>query len=129
MDDGYGQRGGQRYMAVIVKYVVVRDNVELEQTFTDKKEAEAYDKLLDAADGIGALIRQGAFSTDVDDKIMDDISLYLAKNAPAVLQILKSVKPIAPASGSTAKSAPQNKSQEEKDKPKDNKSKAKTKAA
>ena len=116
-------------MAVIVKYVVVRDNVELEQTFTDKKEAEAYDKLLDAAEEIGALIRQGEFSTTVDDKVMDDISLHLAKHASAVLQILKPVKPMPPASGSTAKSPSQNKPQEGKDLSKDTKPKAKTKAA
>ena len=116
-------------MAVIVKYVVVRDNVELEQTFTDKKEAEAYDKLLDAAQELGTLIRQGEFSADVDDKVMDDISLYLAKHAPAVLNILKPVKPLAPTSGSTAKAASQIKSQEGKDPSKDTKPKAKTKAA
>ena len=116
-------------MAVIVKYVVVRNNVELEQTFTDKKEAEAYDKLLDAAEEIGALIRQGEFSADVDATIINNISLYLAKNAPAVLQILKPVKPVTPASESTAKSASENKSQEGKDQAKDSRSKAKTKAA
>ena len=36
-------------MAVITKYVVVRDGVELDREFLVKKEADAYDKMLDAA--------------------------------------------------------------------------------
>jgi len=36
-------------MAVIVKYIVVR-NGEEKMTFATKKEADAYDKMLDIAD-------------------------------------------------------------------------------
>ncbi|MBU0992001.1 MAG: YebG family protein [Proteobacteria bacterium] len=116
-------------MAVIVKYVVVRDNVELEQTFTNKKEAEAYDNLLDAAQGLGALMKQGDLQIDVDPKTIDDISIYLAKNAMAVLQILKSVKPINPAPSDVNKPKSQTKPAEDKDKAPDARAKAKIKAA
>ena len=33
-------------MVVIIRYIVVRNGVELDQVFTIKKEAEAYDKML-----------------------------------------------------------------------------------
>lgn len=38
-------------MAVITQFVVVRDGVE-KMTFTSKKEADAYDKMLDIADSL-----------------------------------------------------------------------------
>jgi len=38
-------------MAVIVKYIVVR-NGEEKMTFSTKKEADAYDKMLDIADNL-----------------------------------------------------------------------------
>lgn len=81
-------------MAVIVRYIVVRDGVELEQVFLDKKEAEAYDKMLDAAKGLAELIRQGDLPIDVDPKTIHNISIFLAKNAQAVTTILKTVKPM-----------------------------------
>lgn len=85
-------------MAVITKFIVVRDGVELDQVFTDKKEAEAYDKMLDAAQDLTALIKQGDLKIGIDDKIIEEISIHLAKNAPAVGKILKSVKPLKPVS-------------------------------
>ena len=41
-------------MAVVAKFFVVRDGVEIDQVFSEKKEAEAYDKMLDAAQKIAA---------------------------------------------------------------------------
>ena len=38
-------------MAVIVKYIVVRNGVE-KMTFATKKEADAHDKMLDIADNL-----------------------------------------------------------------------------
>ncbi|KJS28771.1 MAG: hypothetical protein VR64_23325 [Desulfatitalea sp. BRH_c12] len=88
-------------MAVITKFVVVRDGVELEQVFTDKKEAEAYDKMLDAAEELVALITQGDLKITVDSKTIDKIAIYLAENATTVTKILKAVKPIKPESDDT----------------------------
>ena len=90
-------------MAVITRFIVVRDGVELDRVFTDKKEAEAYDNMLDAAQDLAVLIRQGDLQIDIDSKTIDDISVYLAKNAPAVARILKSVKPIKPPSNDLEK--------------------------
>ena len=83
-------------MAVITKYIVVRDGVELDQVFADKKEAEAYDKMLDAAQELTRLIRQGDLPIDLDAETIDAVAIHLAKNAPAVTTILKSVKPFKP---------------------------------
>jgi uncharacterized protein len=85
-------------MAVIAKYVVVRDGIELEQEFLDRKEAEAYDKMLDAAQSLSELIKQGDLKIDIDPQTIDEISICLARNAPAVTHILKSVKPLNPES-------------------------------
>ena len=41
-------------MAVIIKYIVERKGVE-KMTFTSKKEADAYDKMLDSADQIALI--------------------------------------------------------------------------
>lgn len=92
-------------MAVIAKYVVVRNGVELEQTFTDKKEAEAYDNMLDAAEGLSDLIKNGDHGVDLEPKVIDEIALILAKNAAAVTTILKAVKPVKPAASSAPKKA------------------------
>lgn len=93
-------------MAVITRYIVIRDGVELDQVFTEKKEAEAFDKMLDAAQQLAALINQADLKLDIDSKTIDAISVHLAKNAPTVTSILKSVKPIKPASKEAEKEMP-----------------------
>lgn len=93
-------------MSVITKYIVVRDGVELDQVFADKREAEAYDKMLDAAQDLAALIMQGGLQINIDNRTIEEISVYLAKNAPEVAKILKSVKPVKPASGSVLNASP-----------------------
>jgi uncharacterized protein len=93
-------------VSVITKYIVVRDGVELDRAFADKKEAEAFDKMLDAAQDLAALIKQGELQINIDDRTIEEISVYLAKNAPAVATILKSVKPFKPVSVSVEKGSP-----------------------
>ncbi|MGD8250952.1 MAG: YebG family protein [Desulfobacterales bacterium] len=85
-------------MAVITRYVVVRNGVELERVFEVKKEAEAYDRLLDAADGLSALIKSAPFESRLSDEDIDDISVFLAENGPDVVRILKGVRPMNTAS-------------------------------
>ncbi len=84
-------------MAVIVKYFIVRNGVELDQAFSDKKEADAYDKMLDAADELETFIRNSGIEIDLNDKTIREIAVVLAKNGPEVTKILKNVKPITPA--------------------------------
>ncbi len=81
-------------MAVITKYFVVRNGVELDKIFEVKKEAEAYDNMLDAAEKLAILIRQGELSVEIDEKVIDEISICLAKNSQEVTKILKGVRPL-----------------------------------
>lgn len=81
-------------MAVITKFFIVRNGVELDKVFEEKKLAEAYDKMLDAAENLAAFINQGDLEVDLDAKTVDEISIYLAKNAPEVTKILRGIKPI-----------------------------------
>ena len=90
-------------MAVITRYVVVRDGVELDRVFSVKKDAEAYDRMLDAADGIARLIREADLDVDIAPATVDAVAVLLAKNAPEVSAILKGVKPVGvPAAGPPA---------------------------
>jgi uncharacterized protein len=89
-------------MAVITKYVVVRNGVELDKEFLVKKDADAYDKMLDAAENLAAFIKQGDLSIDLDDETIDTLSIFLAKNGPDVTRILKGIKPVKPASSKPA---------------------------
>jgi hypothetical protein len=80
-------------MAVITKYVVVRNGVELDREFLVKREADAYDKMLDAAENLADYIKDAGLEIDLDGKTIDAISVFLAKNGPEVSRILKGLKP------------------------------------
>ena len=77
-------------MAVIVKYIVVRNGVE-KMTFTTKKEADAYDKMLDIADNLYELIESAEL--DIDESKIEDLSLFLAENKEKAANILRGLKP------------------------------------
>ena len=77
-------------MAVIVKYVVVRDGVE-KMTFTTKKEADAYDKMLDIAENLNGFI--GASGVELSDETLESLSMYLAEHRDQVAAILKGASP------------------------------------
>lgn len=83
-------------MAVITRYIVVRNGVELDKVFEAKKEADAYDKMLDAAENLAAFIKQSDLEADINDETVDAISIYLAKNGPEVTRILRGIKPVTP---------------------------------
>lgn len=83
-------------MAVITKYVVVRNGVELDKEFLVKKEADAYDKMLDAAENLAAYIKDAELEIDVDNETIDALSVFLAKNGPEVIRILRGLKPVVP---------------------------------
>ena len=76
-------------MAVIVKYVVERNGVE-KMTSTSKKEADAYDKMLDVADGLSDFISTS--SLEIDDRLTEELALYLAQHSASLQQILKGGK-------------------------------------
>lgn len=76
-------------MAVEIKYVVVR-NGEEKMTFVSKKEADAYDKMLDMADELSGLLQQGPVS--LDENQCEALALYLAQQRELLSQILKGGK-------------------------------------
>ncbi len=82
-------------MAVITRYIVVRNGVELEKVFSDRKEAEAYDRMLEAGEQIAALIKEADLDPPVDAAVIDAIGVFLAENGSRVARILKGVKPVA----------------------------------
>ena len=81
-------------MAVITKFFIVRDGVELDKIFTDKKEAEGYDKMLDAADNLAGIIKQAELPEKLSADTIRQVAICLAKQAPEVTKILRGVKPV-----------------------------------
>ncbi|UIP28469.1 YebG family protein [Photobacterium sp. TLY01] len=81
-------------MAVIVKYVVER-NGEEKMTFTSKSEADAYDKMLDMADELFAVLSESKLLED--EAKQEELALFLAQEREKVLVALgaKKAKPTA----------------------------------
>ena len=90
-------------MAVITRFIVVRNGVELDKVFEVKKEADAYDKMLDAAENLATFIKQSDLQIDLDAKTIDEVAICLAKNAPEVNKILRGVRPYVPAAPAAEK--------------------------
>lgn len=76
-------------MAVEVKYVVIREGEE-KMSFASKKEADAYDKMLDLAEVLGDWLATGP--VDLEDNARDQMALWLAEQKEALNGILKSGK-------------------------------------
>lgn len=86
-------------MAVEIKYVVVRGGVE-KMTFASKKEADAYDKLLDTADELMTLLAGAPVNLEPEQQ--ETLAFYLAEQRDVLQNVLRGGK----AQGST-KEAPQ----------------------
>lgn len=76
-------------MAVETKFVVVRKGEE-KMTFASKKEADAYDKLLDMADAFTDWLLQS--DMQIDETQAENLGLYLAEQKEAVQHILRTSK-------------------------------------
>jgi len=76
-------------MAVETKFVVVRKGEE-KMTFASKKEADAYDKLLDMADAFTDWLLQS--DMQMDETQAENLGLYLAEQKEAVQHILRTRK-------------------------------------
>ncbi len=81
-------------MTVIARFIIVRNGVELDEVFSVKKEADAYDKMLDAADNLAGLIKDSGIDFNIDGKTIDAIAVLLAKHGPEVTGILRGIRPI-----------------------------------
>lgn len=73
-------------MAVIVKYVVERNGVEMVPHFTSKAEADNYDKMLDMAENLSVLISESDLISDEDTK--ESLSIFLAERREEILVAL-----------------------------------------
>ena len=92
-------------MTVIVKYIVVR-NGEEKMTFTTKKEADAYDKMLDIADNLFAFLEKSKIK--INETQLEEISLLLAEHRTKLIPVLRGIKTpkkrvVKPATNSAAK--------------------------
>jgi uncharacterized protein len=77
-------------MAVENRYAVIRNGVDILIT-TNKKEADEYDKMLDIADGIQSLLQ--ASELDIEPKLAEDMSVFLAQSKQMLMQVLQHKKP------------------------------------
>jgi len=90
-------------MAVIVKYIVVR-NGEEKMTFATKKEADAYDKMLDIADRLFDFLNQAEIK--LDDTQQEEISLLMAERRDEIMPILRGIAPKKAPAKAPAQKAP-----------------------
>ena len=76
-----------------IEYVVKdRNGVERLRT-ADKKAADAYDKVLENADRLAQLLRVDAVLPALGDGELEELTIYLARNARTVERILKGKEP------------------------------------
>jgi uncharacterized protein len=64
-------------MAVTIQYLVVRNGID-KMTFTNKKDADAYDRLLDLAEHLDDLLADAPISLNEVDR--EALALYLAQH-------------------------------------------------
>ncbi|MGD8591974.1 MAG: YebG family protein [Gammaproteobacteria bacterium] len=76
-------------MAVIVQYIVERNGIQ-KMTYTDKKEAEEYDKQLEIAENLFVLLETAGVA--ISEEQLDQISFFLAQNKDQAVSILKGTK-------------------------------------
>jgi hypothetical protein len=76
-------------MAVIVKYVVVRDGKQ-DMIFTTKKEADAYDKMLDIAERLYDYLQSAEI--DIADNTLDALTFFMAEHRDQIGTLLKGGK-------------------------------------
>lgn len=89
-------------MAVEVKYVVVR-NGEEKMSFANKKDADAYDKMLDLAESLTEWL--GACPVVMEDAAREDLALWLAGQKEELATLLRSGKMPEPAAKEVKKEA------------------------
>ena len=64
-------------MAVTIQYLVVRNGIE-KMTFINKKDADAYDKLLDLAEHLDEVLQSAPITLNETDR--EALALFLAEN-------------------------------------------------
>ena len=73
---------------------VVRDQKGVERLrTTDKKAADAYDKALETAERLADLLRHDGVLPGLAEPDMEELTIYLARNARNIERILKGKEP------------------------------------
>lgn len=73
---------------------IVKDKHGMERLRTaDKKAADAYDKALDIADRLAQLLRDDQVLPDLSDLDLEELTIYMARNARNVERVLKGKEP------------------------------------
>ncbi|MGI2105574.1 YebG family protein [Shewanella frigidimarina] len=75
-------------MAVITQFVVLREGVE-KMTFISKKEADAYDKMLDISDNLVPFLIKADLG--LDENKCEQLAFYLANNKDELSNLLKGI--------------------------------------
>jgi dsDNA-binding SOS-regulon protein len=93
-------------MAVETRYVVIRSNRDNEEkevmTFTDKRSADDYDKMLDMADAMFEVLHNSEI--DLPEQQCEELSVFLAKQREEVLVALQAKKKPSPPNKKASKS-------------------------
>lgn len=76
-------------MAVEIKYIVVREGQE-KMAFASKKDADAYDKMLDLAEVLNQWLQQGPVS--LADEQGEELAMWMAENKDVLNTLLKNGK-------------------------------------
>lgn len=76
-------------MAVEIKYVVIREGEE-KMSFASKKEADAYDKMLDLAEVLNDWLVECPLTLDEEQR--DSMAMWLAERKDTLNHILRSAK-------------------------------------
>jgi hypothetical protein len=76
-----------------IEYVVKDHHGAERLRTTDKKAADAYDKALENADRLARLLRHDKVLPDLSESDLEDLTIYLARNAKNVERALKGKEP------------------------------------
>lgn len=76
-------------MAVEIKYVVVREGQE-KMSFASKKDADAYDKMLDLAEVLGEWLTHSPVT--LEEGQADVLAMWMAENKDVLSTVLRSGK-------------------------------------
>ena len=87
-------------MAVITQFVVVREGVE-KMTFISKKEADAYDKMLDISDNLVPFLIKADLG--LDENKSEQLAFYLASHKDELANLLKGAVQVKKASAAKSK--------------------------
>jgi dsDNA-binding SOS-regulon protein len=76
-----------------IEYIVKdRNGVERMRT-TDRKAADAYDRALETAERLAAMLRADGVLPALPDADLEELTIYLARNARNVERVLKGKEP------------------------------------